>query len=125
MQVLDRIMRVDFRIPKYPRISPECRDLLMRILVGDPDQRLTIAQIQKHPWCARGALATGLATGLLSPAQAALCRGSSKWQGGATFGSCMAQLPDSVHWSWHISVPMHGAENSGILHCMTWEAQLT
>ena len=53
MQVLDRIMRVDYRIPKYPRISPECRDLVTRILVGDPDERLTIAQIQRHPWCAQ------------------------------------------------------------------------
>lgn len=51
-QVLDRIMRVDYRIPKYPKISAECKDLIQRILVGDPDQRLTIEQIQRHPWCA-------------------------------------------------------------------------
>ncbi len=51
LQVLDRIMRVDYRIPKYPRISPECLDLIQRILVGDPDKRLTIQQIQEHPWC--------------------------------------------------------------------------
>ena len=46
-------MRVDYRFPKYPRISPECRDLIQRILVREPDQRLTIQQIQEHPWCAR------------------------------------------------------------------------
>ena len=45
-------MRVDYRIPKYPKISPECKDLLQLILVADPDQRLTIEQIQRHPWCA-------------------------------------------------------------------------
>ena len=45
-------MRVDYRCPKYPRISPECRDLIQRILVREPDQRLTIQQIQEHPWCA-------------------------------------------------------------------------
>lgn len=53
-KVLDRIMRVDYRIPKYPKISPECRDLLQLILVADPDERLTIEQIQRHPWCAYG-----------------------------------------------------------------------
>ena len=49
-KVLDRIMRVDYKIPKYPRISPECRDLIQGILVGDPDQRLNIDSIQRHPW---------------------------------------------------------------------------
>lgn len=51
-QVLDRIMRCDYRLPRYPHTSPECRDLLQRILVGNPDERLTIDQIQRHPWCA-------------------------------------------------------------------------
>ena len=49
-KVLDRIMRVDFKIPKYPRVSLECRDLIQGILVGDPDQRLNINSIQRHPW---------------------------------------------------------------------------
>ena len=46
-------MRVDYRFPKYPRISPECRDLIQRILVREPEHRLTVQQIQEHPWCAR------------------------------------------------------------------------
>ena len=45
-------MRCDYRLPRFPVISPECRDLLQRILVGNPDERLTIDQIQRHPWCA-------------------------------------------------------------------------
>ena len=49
-KVLDRIMRVDYRIPKYPRISSECKDLIQGILVGDPDKRLNIESIQRHPW---------------------------------------------------------------------------
>ena len=53
-QVLDRIMRCDYRLPRFPHISPECRDLLQRILVGNPDDRLTIDQIQRHPWCGPG-----------------------------------------------------------------------
>ena len=49
-RVLERIKRVEYSIPKWPRISSECRDLITTILVGDPQQRLTIPQIQAHPW---------------------------------------------------------------------------
>lgn len=49
-KVLERIKRVDYSIPKWPRISPECRDLIVSILVADPTRRLTIPQIQSHPW---------------------------------------------------------------------------
>ena len=49
-KVLERIKRVDYAIPKWPRISPECRQLLVSILVADPMQRLTVPQIQSHPW---------------------------------------------------------------------------
>ena len=31
-------------------VSPECRDLLSKILVGNPEKRFTIQQIQRHPW---------------------------------------------------------------------------
>ena len=53
-KVLERILRVDYHIPKYPRISSECKDLITRILVADPDRRLTITQIQRHPWYSKG-----------------------------------------------------------------------
>ena len=33
-------------------ITPECRDLLDRLLTLDPAHRITVAQIQAHPWCA-------------------------------------------------------------------------
>ena len=46
MQVLDRILRVDYKIPRAPRVSDECKDLLQRVLVADPFKRLTIPQIQ-------------------------------------------------------------------------------
>ncbi len=36
--------------PALPQISPECRDLLCKLLVGDPRHRLSMAQIQAHPW---------------------------------------------------------------------------
>lgn len=37
-------------IPTNIEISAECRDLLTRMLVRDPDERITMAQIHKHPW---------------------------------------------------------------------------
>jgi len=53
-KVLDRILRVDYHIPRSPRVSDECKDLIRRILVADPSQRLTIPQIQEHSWYAKG-----------------------------------------------------------------------
>ncbi|PRW59234.1 sulfur stress regulator [Chlorella sorokiniana] len=49
-RILHRIIKVDFVFPESPAISPECRDLIQRILVANPAQRLTIAQIFQHPW---------------------------------------------------------------------------
>ena len=33
-------------------LSAEARDLLDRIFVLDPSQRITIPEIMRHPWCA-------------------------------------------------------------------------
>lgn len=41
---------LQWAIPSNIEISPECRDLLTRMLVRDPDERITMAQIHKHPW---------------------------------------------------------------------------
>lgn len=46
--MIQRILQVKYDMPKH--ISPECADLLRRILVSDPNKRLTIPQIQDHPW---------------------------------------------------------------------------
>ena len=31
-------------------LSPECTDLLCRLLEVDPDRRITVQQVLKHPW---------------------------------------------------------------------------
>lgn len=31
-------------------VSAECRDLLSKVLVGNPKKRYTVQQIQRHPW---------------------------------------------------------------------------
>ena len=31
-------------------MSDECKDLLCGLLTADPSKRLTVAQVQNHPW---------------------------------------------------------------------------
>ena len=47
-QMFPRIISADFEQPHH--VSPECRHLLKCILTADPDKRITIANIVKHPW---------------------------------------------------------------------------
>ncbi|KAL1976451.1 hypothetical protein VTN31DRAFT_2733 [Thermomyces dupontii] len=43
-----RIARGDMRIPSF--ISPEARDLIKKLLVLDPEKRLPLDEVQRHPW---------------------------------------------------------------------------
>ncbi|KAG2716686.1 hypothetical protein I3843_03G141000 [Carya illinoinensis] len=49
-KTLQRILSVHYSIPEYIRISTECRHLLSRIFVANPEKRITIPEIKKHPW---------------------------------------------------------------------------
>ncbi|EHA48999.1 Serine/threonine-protein kinase ark1 [Pyricularia oryzae] len=55
-----RIARADMTIPSF--VSPECRDLIKKLLVLDPVKRLSLDAVQKHPWiikhCVKGERAT-------------------------------------------------------------------
>jgi serine/threonine protein kinase len=43
--------RIRAAAPKYPEhFSPELADLLKKILVADPEKRITIPEIKAHPW---------------------------------------------------------------------------
>ncbi|EAY15209.1 CAMK family protein kinase [Trichomonas vaginalis G3] len=46
--MLREILDCTYTIPKD--VSAECRDLISKILVLEPEKRLTIDQIIKHPW---------------------------------------------------------------------------
>lgn len=46
-----KIKRAEFKIPVD--ISSEAQDLIRRILVTDPQQRITLRQLRKHHWCAK------------------------------------------------------------------------
>ncbi|XP_042438405.1 serine/threonine-protein kinase SAPK3-like [Zingiber officinale] len=49
-KTISRILSVNYSIPDYIRVSPECRQLLSQIFVADPSKRITIPEIKKHPW---------------------------------------------------------------------------
>jgi len=44
----DKISKVEFTIPDH--ISPEAADLIKRLLIRNPDKRLSIEGVLKHPW---------------------------------------------------------------------------
>lgn len=49
-KVLERIQKVDYRFPQNIPVSADCKDLISKILVADVSKRLSIEQIQAHPW---------------------------------------------------------------------------
>ena len=48
--LLQRILNVEYGFPAQVEISDNCKDLLTRILVADPAERMSIPQIMQHPW---------------------------------------------------------------------------
>lgn len=49
-KTIQRILNVQYSIPDYVHISPECRHLISRIFVADPSKRITIPEIKNHEW---------------------------------------------------------------------------
>ncbi|RVW65386.1 Serine/threonine-protein kinase SAPK2 [Vitis vinifera] len=49
-KTIGRILSVHYSIPDYVRVSIECRHLLSRVFVANPDKRITIPEIKTHPW---------------------------------------------------------------------------
>lgn len=54
VQVLDRTIRVDYKIPAKPKVSDACINFLGKMLVGDPAKRITVKEIYEHPWFKQG-----------------------------------------------------------------------
>lgn len=48
--MMQRTLNVEFSVPQQLNISPEGRDLLRRILVRNPIERLTLQQVMQHSW---------------------------------------------------------------------------
>ncbi|KAH8672097.1 serine/threonine-protein kinase [Tricladium varicosporioides] len=55
-----KIARGEMTVPNF--VSAEARDLIKRLLVLDPEKRITLDQVQEHPWiikyCVKGERAT-------------------------------------------------------------------
>ncbi|XP_070681976.1 serine/threonine-protein kinase SAPK2 isoform X1 [Malus domestica] len=49
-KTIGRILSVQYAVPDYVRISIECRHLVSRIFVENPEKRITIPEIKNHPW---------------------------------------------------------------------------
>lgn len=45
-----RILSSQVEIPSSPRISEECKDLILRMLDKNPKDRISVDEIKKHPW---------------------------------------------------------------------------
>ncbi|EOD05610.1 hypothetical protein EMIHUDRAFT_359888 [Emiliania huxleyi CCMP1516] len=43
-----KISRVDMQFPEH--VSPLARDLMTKLLVKEPSQRLALGEVQNHPW---------------------------------------------------------------------------
>ncbi|KAH9803726.1 calcium-dependent protein kinase 33 [Citrus sinensis] len=41
---------IDFKSDPWPTISSSAKDLIRRMLIRDPNNQITVAQILKHPW---------------------------------------------------------------------------
>ncbi|KAL3285301.1 hypothetical protein HHI36_019411 [Cryptolaemus montrouzieri] len=51
-ETLTMIMDCKYSVPSH--VSPECKDLISRMLVRNPEKRATLTQIAKHPWLEAG-----------------------------------------------------------------------
>ena len=47
-QLYQQICSCQFKIPEF--LSPNAKDLILHLMVADPDSRLTTKQIVQHPW---------------------------------------------------------------------------
>ncbi|KAI3435933.1 hypothetical protein D9Q98_001991 [Chlorella vulgaris] len=50
LKTYKRIFSVQYEMPPGLPISPECLDIIRRILMRNPAERITLQQIQQHPW---------------------------------------------------------------------------
>ncbi|KAK9876739.1 hypothetical protein WA026_014977 [Henosepilachna vigintioctopunctata] len=51
-ETLTMIMDCRYSVPSH--VSPECKELISRMLVRNPEKRATLSQISKHPWLEEG-----------------------------------------------------------------------
>lgn len=50
LQMLDKMVNMKYSMPENVEITAECRDLLTKMMLPDPNHRLRIEDVMKHPW---------------------------------------------------------------------------
>jgi serine/threonine protein kinase len=48
--MLRQVLAANYTIPAH--VSPKCRDLIQKMIVCDPVQRLSVERVLEHPWMA-------------------------------------------------------------------------
>ncbi|XP_065882047.1 serine/threonine-protein kinase SAPK1-like [Euphorbia lathyris] len=66
---IGRILSVHYSIPDYVRVSVECKHLLSRIFVANPEKRISIPEIKKHPWLMEGGSSSWESNDVNNPSQ--------------------------------------------------------
>jgi len=77
-QTFARITRDTVCFPSHLKLADDAQDLLRRILVKDPVQRLSISQILAHPWIQRCAPGTAVPKPTPKPAPTAQPAGAAR-----------------------------------------------
>eukprot|EP00243_Klebsormidium_subtile_P013813 TRINITY_DN9388_c0_g1_i1.p1 TRINITY_DN9388_c0_g1~~TRINITY_DN9388_c0_g1_i1.p1 ORF type:complete len:347 (+),score=92.39 TRINITY_DN9388_c0_g1_i1:560-1600(+) len=54
-----RILRVDLQYPAHPQVSLGAKDLITKLLIKDPKQRMPLQQVLQHPWILANAEPSG------------------------------------------------------------------
>lgn len=51
-KMIQRILKVEYEWPPHmaTKLSSECRDIMTKLLVADPKKRISIPELQDHPW---------------------------------------------------------------------------
>lgn len=49
-----KIVTANYVVPSHPQVSTECLDILRRVLVADPQRRISMEEIKTHKWFTRG-----------------------------------------------------------------------
>ncbi|ETN42617.1 uncharacterized protein HMPREF1541_01774 [Cyphellophora europaea CBS 101466] len=62
-----RIAKADMKVPSF--VSPEGRDLIMKLLVLDPEKRIPLEDVERHPWIVKHCATKGGERGALRASQ--------------------------------------------------------
>lgn len=54
MGLYEKIRTEELSFPEETALNPQLEDLLLRMLIKDPNERITIKGIKEHPWVTRG-----------------------------------------------------------------------